>query len=33
VTALMREAGFTRTEARRDLAGIERLVVGRRAIP
>jgi release factor glutamine methyltransferase len=33
VTALMREAGFTEVEARRDLAGIERVVVGRRAIP
>ncbi len=28
VAELMREAGFERTEARRDLAGIERVVVG-----
>ncbi len=28
VAGLMREAGFGRTEARRDLAGIERVVVG-----
>jgi release factor glutamine methyltransferase len=33
VLGLMREAGFARLEARRDLAGIERVVVGRRAIP
>jgi len=30
VAALMHEAGFGRTEARRDLAGIERVVVGDR---
>ena len=30
VAALMEEAGFGRTEARRDLAGIERVVVGER---
>jgi release factor glutamine methyltransferase len=30
VTSLMREAGFDGVEARRDLAGIERAVVGRR---
>jgi release factor glutamine methyltransferase len=30
VTALMRAAGLTGVEARRDLAGIERVVVGRR---
>jgi release factor glutamine methyltransferase len=30
VAALMREAGFEATETRRDLAGIERAVVGRR---
>ena len=29
VAALMREAGFGAIEARRDLAGIERVVVGR----
>jgi methylase of polypeptide subunit release factors len=28
VTALLREAGFAKTEVRRDLAGIERVVVG-----
>jgi release factor glutamine methyltransferase len=33
VMTLVREAGFERVEARRDLAGIERVVVGRRAIP
>jgi release factor glutamine methyltransferase len=30
VTAVLRAAGFAQTEARRDLAGIERVVVGRR---
>jgi release factor glutamine methyltransferase len=30
VEALVTEAGFTRTERRRDLAGIERVVLGRR---
>jgi release factor glutamine methyltransferase len=30
VTSLMREAGFDAVETRRDLAGIERVVVGRR---
>ncbi|HEU4393475.1 MAG TPA: peptide chain release factor N(5)-glutamine methyltransferase [Solirubrobacterales bacterium] len=30
VAGLLREAGFWRTEARRDLAGIERVVVGER---
>jgi release factor glutamine methyltransferase len=30
VAALMRAAGFARVQARRDLAGIERVVVGRR---
>jgi release factor glutamine methyltransferase len=30
VAAVLREAGFGTTEARRDLAGIERVVVGRR---
>ncbi len=33
VTALVREAGFADVQARRDLAGIERVVVARRAIP
>jgi release factor glutamine methyltransferase len=30
VAALMRDAGFADVQARRDLAGIERVVVGRR---
>jgi release factor glutamine methyltransferase len=30
VAAMLREAGFARTETRRDLSGIERVVVGRR---
>jgi release factor glutamine methyltransferase len=30
VAALLRAAGFSETEARRDLAGIERVVIGRR---
>jgi release factor glutamine methyltransferase len=30
VAALLRDAGFAETETRRDLAGIERVVVGRR---
>jgi hypothetical protein len=30
VMDLMREAGFDEVESRRDLAGIERVVVGRR---
>jgi release factor glutamine methyltransferase len=30
VAALLRDAGFPATEARRDLAGIERVVIGRR---
>jgi release factor glutamine methyltransferase len=30
VAGLLREAGFARTEARRDLAGIERVVIGER---
>jgi release factor glutamine methyltransferase len=30
VAGLLREAGFSETEARRDLAGIERVVIGRR---
>jgi hypothetical protein len=30
VTALLAQAGFGDVEARRDLAGIERVVVGRR---
>ncbi len=33
VMALLGDAGFERVETRRDLAGIERVVVGRRAIP
>ena len=30
VAEVLRAAGFTATQARRDLAGIERVVVGRR---
>ena len=30
VAAVLRDAGFATTETRRDLAGIERVVVGRR---
>jgi release factor glutamine methyltransferase len=30
VSEMLREAGFAETETRRDLAGIERVVVGRR---
>jgi release factor glutamine methyltransferase len=30
VSEMLWEAGFTETETRRDLAGIERVVVGRR---
>jgi hypothetical protein len=30
VAGMLAEAGFGRTEVRRDLAGIERVVVGRR---
>ena len=33
VMELVEQAGFERVETRRDLAGIERVVVGRRAIP
>jgi release factor glutamine methyltransferase len=30
VAAMLRGAGFARTETRRDLAGIERVVIGER---